>query len=139
MTEEEASGWRPVEGEKIEGKIIDLTRTWSDQSNSWYPIVVLKKGDGSVVNVHCFHYTLRTRLLDRQPKIGDRLIIAFHGKRPTKDGKRTVAIYSVETPDTQVDTKSFWKGMGAGQPATKPTKEEQLEIPEYDENDDIPF
>jgi len=140
MTQDEGTGWRPEEGERVEGKIIDLTRAWSDQgTGGWYPLVVLKKADGSIVNIHCFHHTLRTRLLDRQPKVGERLIVTFHGKRETRDGKRTVAIYSVETPDTQVDSASFWQSLGAATPAATPAQPvvDQLEIPEMDE--DAPF
>ena len=144
---EEGTGWRPEEGETIKGRIIDLSRAWSDQgAGSWYPLVTIKAEDGKVTNIHCFHHTLRTRLLDRQPKIGDRLEITYHGKRETKDGKRTVAVYSIETPDTQIDTGAFWQGMGAAAtaPIVRPAEdmalrpEDQMEIPEI-ADDDIPF
>ena len=137
---EEGTGWRPEEGETLSGRIIDLSRAWSDQgAGSWYPLVTVKDKDGKVTNVHCFHHTLKTRLLDRQPKVGDRIEITYHGKRETKDGKRMVAIYSIETPDTQIDSGAFWQQMGASQTAPViPPREDQMEIPEI-ADDDIPF
>jgi len=136
----EAQGWRPEEGETISGVIVDLTKAWSDQgAGSFYPLVTVKTPEGKYVNIHCFHHTLKTRLLDRKPKVGERLVVTYHGKRETRDGKRSVSIYSVETPDTVIDSQAFWQGLGAASPnrdAMQQTQQQQsLDVPEFDPDD----
>src|ERR1700749_2247450 len=101
-------GWRPEEGDSITGKVTNLDLGWSDHQNASYPIVTLEGDDGTLTSVHAFHAVLQSRLKSARPKLGDRLTITFHGKRETKDGKRTVAVYSVEAPDRGGDAEAFW-------------------------------
>lgn len=95
----ETTGWRPQEGDVIEGIVSSVSRAWSDWSQSFYPLVTIRNGKGEDVDVHAFHHTLQARLMEVKPKVGERLEIAYLGKRPTADGKREVAIYKVTAPD----------------------------------------
>jgi len=95
-----SSGWRPEPGDVVSGRIVAVSRGWSDWTNSYYPLVTIHDdAQDRNIDVHCFHQTLESRLMEVRPKVGERLEIVYHGKTQTKDGKRTVAIYSVTCPD----------------------------------------
>ncbi len=99
-----AEGWRPEEGDKLVGKIVGLARGWSDQSESFYPIITIHDETlDKDVAVHCFHYVLKNRVTDLKPKIDERIGIKYDGTVPTKDGKRTVAKYIVRVEGRDVD------------------------------------
>lgn len=145
-------GWRPDEGEVLEGRVISLDKGWSDyraeKGNGFYPIVTLKKGDGTVVNVHCFHAVLERRMLSLTPQIGDKLTITFLGKSPHKTNPRkSVSNYTVESDRSQ-NADDFWGSMTGGQPrqpsgppapaAEVPIATEDFEQGELAPDDDIP-
>src|SRR6185312_6363883 len=125
MTDQEtqsqtATGWRPSEGSVLVGIVVALERGWSDQGTGrFYPIVTLKQDDGTVTNVHCFHAVLERRMMSLAPQMGDRLRITHLGKSKTKDGKREVTNYTVESNRKQ-DSASFWGSMGGSNPAPAP-------------------
>lgn len=98
-TVEETEGWRPEAGDVLTGTVDAVSKAWSDWSNSFYPLLTIKTDDGKLVDVHAFHATLQSRLMELKPKVGDALEIVYIGKRPTKDGKREVAVYKVKAPD----------------------------------------
>lgn len=93
----ESEGWRPEDGDVLTGTVNAVSKAWSEWTNSFYPLVTIDTGD-KLVDVHAFHDVLRSRLMETQPKVGDKLEIAYLGKRPTKDGKREVAVYKVTVP-----------------------------------------
>lgn len=152
-------GWRPEEGDVLEGTVFSLDKGWSDyraeKGNGFYPIVTLKAADGTVTNVHCFHAVLERRMLSLSPAIGDKLKITFLGKQPHKTNPRkSVSNYTVESNRAQ-DSEGFWGSMGGGnQPPQSPASAsrqtqrdtppvsaadfEQGELP-ADGDDDIPF
>lgn len=100
-------GWRPDEGDTLTGKVTALDKGWSDYASSFYPIVTIQPDSGAAVNVHCFHHVLRNRMRAIRPGIGDRLTVTYHGQRDTKDGKRKVSLYTVESDKPQ-DADAFW-------------------------------
>lgn len=108
---QETEGWRPNDGDVLTGTVHAVSKAWSDWANEFYPLVTIKDEDGKLVDVHAFHATLKSRLMEAKPKVGDPLEIAFLGKRPTKDGKREVAVYKVTVPGD--DGSNAWAALEA--------------------------
>lgn len=127
-----AEGWRPSEGDEITGTVADIDRGWSSQQDAYYPIVTLNPEDGGdPVAVHAFHASLKARLTDLKPAIGEKLFIRFVGKREQKNRPdRMVAVYQVKVYGRS--TEQVW---GAFEDAPK-TVERTSDIPE---SDDLPF
>jgi hypothetical protein len=125
-------GWRPEPGDTIAGKIVSTDKGWSDFKNAFYPILTIQTAEGEI-SVHCFHQTLLSRLKAMRPKIGDDISITYQGKRETKDGKRTAAIYSVKGPDHGEAT--YWDDMDDGRTPSGHSRQTQIPV----EGDDIPF
>lgn len=102
-------GWRPEPGDRLTGKVVDITTGGEGSEYGRYPIVVLATKDGDVA-VHAFHFTLRNRLREMRPKIGHTLDIVFHGEEEqtnkngdpilAQDGSvKTLNRYSVDSPE----------------------------------------
>ena len=88
LQQEAAEGWNPTEGDTLVGTVLSIK---ASQPNEYgvYPIVtVMTEGDDSkTVAIHCFHQTLKERLLEKRPAPGERIAIQFVGTRESK--KRT--------------------------------------------------
>lgn len=103
-----SDAWRPSVGDVLEGTVIDVDAGWSDQSEGFYPIVkVAREGTGETVTVHAFHQKLAERLKLLRPSSGEKIIISYDGEVPTKDGKRTVNLYTVDQPGKDT-TAAVW-------------------------------
>jgi hypothetical protein len=109
-----------------------LDKGWSNYLNGWYPIVVMRDAEGKETAVHCFQHVLKDRMMQIQPKVGDRLKITFGGVKATRDGLREVALYKVEAPD---DTgANVWAQLGAqsanaareGAPSVQTNEQEEI-------------
>ena len=142
-------GWRPEEGSVLVGTVVSLDKGWSDYKSRFYPIVTLRQDDGTVTNVHCFHAVLERRMMSLSPSVGDKLRITMGAKTKTKDGKREVTNYTVESNRPQ-DSAGFWGSMGGNQPPQSPAGASRQQAPpvttedftqeELDVGDeDIPF
>jgi len=115
----EGGGWRPTPGEILTGRIVDI-RTGGTGRNSFgaYPILTMERANGSTVDVHAFHHTLKTRLREMRPKVGHTLTITYLGAqeqverdntpRYDREGKQmTLELYSVESPEFEYDWSSI--------------------------------
>jgi hypothetical protein len=132
----ESTGWRPEEGDVLKGKVVSVSRAWSDWTNSFYPLVTIHdETRDEDVDVHAFHATLQSRLMETKPKVGDELEISYLGKRPTKDKKREVAIYRVTVPGAT--GAEVWDGLERQQSANAAAAT-QGTLPDT-ADDDIPF
>lgn len=134
---EYAQGWRPEEGDRIAGKITELSMGYSEfrNANTGYPILTLVQDDGEEIAVHCFHTVLENRVRELKPVPGERIEILFKGEKPTKDGRRTMKVYAVRVLGrTQAD---FWDDTPARAPAQTATQ--QPATAAWDDSDDIPF
>ncbi len=131
-----AQGWRPEPGQVIVGEVTDVSRAWSDYRNGYYPIVTIQpEGDGNPepVAVHAFHDVLLRRMVELRPKVGERIGIKFDGQRETKDGKRSVSIYTVKIDGRgAANPEAIWDSIEDPSRAT-----DQPQQPQQD--DDIPF
>lgn len=116
MSTELPEGWRPTEGSMLVGRIVSSTRGWSDQSQSYYPILVVNdESTGQDVSVHCFHAALQRRLAGLRPKNGERIAIKMGPKVAKKNNPaQTVQTYvaKIEGRDESVDWDDF-KPQGA--------------------------
>lgn len=136
-------GWRPEPGDELTGKIVDLsiaTSTQRDRNGNYpqYPLLLIQEEDGHEVFVHCFHQTLQKALLERRPEIGHRIRIKFHGKQTLKsDSARSVAIYSLDLPDTPRKASDIYDRLEA-MPArrTAPRQASDDDLPWDAESDD---
>lgn len=134
LADDFAEGWRPEEGDKIVGKVVDLGRGWSDYKDGFYPIVTVHDEEQDKdIAIHCFQTVLERKMREFKPKVGERIGIEFQGKRPTKNGKNQVAVYIVKVQGRTVDP---WDEAGQGRQAT-PTDEVVTEQPKTD--DDLLF
>lgn len=134
-TLDESTGWRPSPGDTLAGPIVAITKAWSDWTNSFYPLVTIHdETQDKDIDVHCFHHTLQSRLMETRPKVGDKLEIAYLGKQRTKDGKRTVAVYRLNVPGA--DGQAVWDSLDAQTPAAARAAK-QGSIP--DTQEEIPF
>lgn len=125
-----AAGWRPSEGDVVSGQVVSIDRGWSSQMDSYYPIVTLQPDEGDPVAIHCFHASLRAKLVDLKPEIGETLIVKFQGKRPQKNRPdRTVAVYSVKVEGRSA--AQVWDRF-----EDKAAKTPKSDIPD---DDDLPF
>ena len=139
-------GWRPEADEVLTGTVVSLDKGWSDYKGAFYPIVTLKQEDGTVTNVHCFHAVLERRMIALSPAIGDKLRITYHGKAKTKDGKREVSNYTVESNRKQ-DAAGFWGSLSGVPSSAKKSRPPEVPIDASDftqgeleaEDEDIPF
>jgi hypothetical protein len=129
-----AEGWRPNEGDTIVGKVTDVSKGWSDQSSSWYPIVTVDDENSNTEKaIHCFHHVLKNKMVELQPKIGERIAVRFTGEVPTKDGKRTVKTYKVSI-EGRDSSASVWDSV-----AKDPAVVAAEEAVKQKEEDDLPF
>lgn len=95
LDREYAAGWRPQSGEKVRGKLVDLSSRERDEAfgGGRYPILTLELAesartkDGSVddfVAVHALHEVLERELARIRPKLGDELGVLYQGKHPER-------------------------------------------------------
>ena len=128
-------GWRPTEGSIIVGTVIRSTMGYSDQSEDYYPILIVHdERTDSDISVHAFHSVLKKRLAELKPNNGERIGIKMGAKVPLKSNpQRSVQTYvvKVEGRDESVD----WDKIG--QQAVPKEAEEVSE--EQAKDEDLPF
>lgn len=111
-------GWRPEPGDSLTGTVADLTTGGDGSEFGRYPIVVMKRKDGSEVAVHAFHHTLKNRLREMRPKVGHTLTITYLGEEAQyekdgvtprmRNGKEMVLNrYTVDSPEFEFNWGAF--------------------------------
>lgn len=131
-----APAWRPVVGEVLVGKVLDISRGWSDQAEKYYPIITVKpespvtrlkdgvtdnastdakdyEASADPVAVHAFHTVLYMRLTELRPTVGERVGIKYvkpTEKAPKNSGRKgnLPAIYNVKIDGRTAD---IWDAM----------------------------
>jgi hypothetical protein len=79
-----APAWRPSPGDTLIGEVTGL-RMGNDNGYGTYPIVVVKREDGTVASMHAFHTLLREQLRDLGCNIGMRIAVTYDGERITNE------------------------------------------------------
>lgn len=106
-----SNGWRPEAGDQLTGKLTDITTGESEYGR--YPIVTITTDTGDEVAVHGFHHSLKNRLREMRPALGDTLTIKYLGMvdQLDRDGNvrtvngvtKTLAQYNVDSPEFVFD------------------------------------
>jgi len=84
----DAQGWKPNDGDEIEGVVVNVKQAWSDVKNGNYPIVFVMRDSGECVAVHCFQTVLFNEMVNARPAPGERIYIKRIGADPDKEVKR---------------------------------------------------
>lgn len=90
----EAEAWRPEPGDQVVGIVLGTEERTGDYGP--YPVVIIEEGEdggGDLVAVHCFHSVLRNEVEANDLQAGDRIGIAYRGKR--QGGKAEYENYRV--------------------------------------------
>lgn len=136
LEQDYAEGWRPKDGDVIIGTVESLSRAWSDESESFYPIVTIVKDDGERVAVHGFHLALRNQLRELKPKQGETIGIKMIGKVPLKNNpSRSIVKYNVKIKGRSAD---IWDSIPDDSKVVKSTAVATDEAAD-EKDEDIPF
>jgi len=84
----DAQGWKPEDGDEIEGTVLAIKQGISDVKQTHegrYPIVFVMRDSGEVVAVHCFQTVLYNEVVAARPKPGERIYIKRIGADPNKE------------------------------------------------------
>lgn len=113
-----APAWDPAPGQTIDGTVAHIGMRESQYGA--YPCVTLSVPSAddpeavSFVAVRAFHGTLKSALYELKPSVGDRLTIAYGGKKASK-GRRDAAgnpieyhVYTVIDPDAPAAEEFSW-------------------------------
>ena len=97
QVESDVVGWRPEPGDTVVGILVDHTEGESEWGT--YPLLTIKKVDGELIGVHCFHTVLKKevgRKLERGTmKIGDKIAVAYRGEGTAKGGNNAPQMYRI--------------------------------------------
>jgi hypothetical protein len=88
-------GWRPQPGDKLIAVVIGSETRTTEYGE--YPILTVRTDSGQDVAVHAFHTVLRRELEKLQPRVGDRIGIAYHGLHPTRGYERYRVVITRDT------------------------------------------
>ena len=123
-------------GDKIVGKIVDISEAYSDQSEDMYPIITIHNEETNQSEaVHCFWITLVNGIERYNLEIGDRIGIAYiEDKENRVQGRKPTKIFrvKVEGKTPQVLRK---KRQRPNQPVQQ-SNTEDLPVPD---DEDTPF
>lgn len=119
LEQEAAAGWKPEAGDTLVG-VVDNVKASQPNQYGTYPIVTIRTEDGEMVAVHCFHQTLKDRLLEKRPAPGERVAIQYIGTATSKtrtDSKGNPVEYHkyavvVDRP-TDTETAATWDTFGS--------------------------
>lgn len=135
LDQDYAEGWKPQPGEKLIGTVTAISSREGDYGR--YPIITVKKEDGTEIAAHAFHDVLREELVNAKPQVGGRIAIKYVGQPAGKN----YHVYRVRT-----DTPTDWNQFG-DEPVAQAAQGD-LDIPEPEPepaattaggDDDIPF
>lgn len=130
-----AEAWRPEPGDKLVGVIVDLDERVSQYDEDGYPILVVETDDGQEFAFHAFHTVARNELAKQRPAVGDRVGVAYHGK---KDG-RNYESYRIIVERAAADPRTFdWDKVAVEAPELN-DETEPVDEPAKGVDDDVPF
>jgi hypothetical protein len=132
-------GWRPKSGDKLIGIVIgtgERTGTFGK-----YPIVDVRTDEGRDFAFHAYHTVARNEIEKLQPKVGDRIGIAYHGPHPTRGYERYRIVIIRDTGSATDDNAAPPDtGTAPDDAAARPdAARDQNTPPRDDEDDDVPF
>ncbi len=131
-----AEAWKPSKGDKLIGVVIDIDMRESDYGEP-YPIVTVERDDGTEVAFHGFHTVARRELKKKQPQVGDRIGIGYHGRgEAAKAGMSGAELYKIIIQREEKPTVD-WSAVPDDEETDSETR---AKLTEWEEaGDDIPF
>lgn len=91
-----AQAWRwDKEGDEVEGIVVSISSRVHENHPDGYPILVLRKPDGTDVAIHGMTYVLKDEITKRNLRPGDQFAAIYVGKRPSPKTGRTFHAFKV--------------------------------------------
>lgn len=121
-------------GDKIVGRVTEASQGWSDQSESYYPILTILDEDTDTRKaVHCFWVALQREMAKWRPQIGERVAVIRKEDKPNKiKGRKDIKIFRVQVEGR---TPDIYSNIGK-----QPTQIPDTPVMEdNDENEETPF
>jgi hypothetical protein len=81
-------------GDSVSGRVTQVGSAASEYTRDTFPVVTLVDADGCAWEVPGFHWHLRTQV--RGIEVGDRISVAYKGKRNHSSGRYSYHVYTVE-------------------------------------------
>jgi hypothetical protein len=82
---EYAEAWRPEAGDKLVGEVVELGQR--EGAFGTYPIVTVRRDDGTEAALHAFHTVAANELAKAAPQVGERIAIKYVGQKETESGQ----------------------------------------------------
>jgi hypothetical protein len=98
IRDEHRDSWVAVdEGDRLIGKVVDVTDAWSDKRNGlkggFYPLLTIDVEEATgydpkpdELKVHCFGTVLFNEAMRKRPEVGERVRILYRGQGEDKRG-----------------------------------------------------
>lgn len=90
-------GWKPNPGDKVYGKLVDITEGESEWGP--YPLLVIETPSGRLVGVHAFHTVLKKEVERKIARgtmhIGVGIAIAYRGEGNARGGNNAPNMYRI--------------------------------------------
>lgn len=134
-----AEAWRPDPGDTIVGEVTDLGQR-NGYDDTPYPIITVRREDGTELAFHAFHTVARNELAAARPQVGERIALKYLGPKSGADGRSKYHAYRVAV-DRPAPTFA-WERFGGE--AVEPPVEPDIPsgVNEFDKtggDDDLPF
>lgn len=71
----DAQGWKPEDGDELEGTVLAIKQGYSDVKNANYPIVFVMKDTGECIAIHCFQTVIENEVRQQRPLPGEVLYV----------------------------------------------------------------
>jgi len=127
--EAQTEPWMPEPGDKIVGRIVELSTLESQYGE--YPLIIVATDDGREFAIHCFRTVLKNEVAKKRPQIGDRIGVKYFGKQPDKDfhGYKLVLERGAGIVPETIDFDKLQKDVEAELAATANTQPVEEEVP----------
>lgn len=151
LAEAHPDTWIPVEpGERVTGKVIDVTQAWSDvmgNTGGFYPLLTLELEDGTTKKVHAFSTVIYQEVMSKKPEIGETVTFSYEGKGEVKKvGRNAPNLYRLYVAGRPNMASSVYGSIQDTQPGARFVQSDQTQQPpapangqQTPQNDDIPF
>lgn len=99
-----AEAWRPEPGDKLVGRVVEISERQSEYDDGPYPIVTVETDEGEQFAFHGFHTVAKSELAKQRPRVDERIGIAYHGKHADRGYERYRVIVERENSGPDWDT-----------------------------------
>lgn len=103
-----AEAWRPTTpGDTLDGTVETITAREAGQGP--YPVLTLRRADGTRAAFHAFRKVAQGELGRVRPRVGERIAIRFGGEKVSAAGNRYYAYHvaAVDRPEPAFDWDSY--------------------------------